>query len=124
VTVNQLVDPNDPALRSWVESANDPAGDFPIQNLPYGTLDGGVAVRIGAKALRLRDALDADLLVRKLTDNEDFQYAAHTAWLNGIAELEPEQQSMLRRMSLTSSSVGSWSSASIICSRRGLIMRS
>jgi fumarylacetoacetase len=97
VTVNQLVDPNDPALRSWVESANDPAGDFPIQNLPYGTLDGGVAVRIGAKALRLRDALDADLLVRKLTDNEDFQYAAHTAWLNGIAELEPEQQSMLRR---------------------------
>ena len=27
---------HDPALRSWVESANDPAGDFPIQNLPFG----------------------------------------------------------------------------------------
>jgi fumarylacetoacetase len=27
---------HDPALRSWVESANDPASDFPIQNLPYG----------------------------------------------------------------------------------------
>lgn len=25
---------HDPALRSWVESANDPATDFPIQNLP------------------------------------------------------------------------------------------
>ncbi|MBX3386364.1 MAG: fumarylacetoacetase [Phycisphaeraceae bacterium] len=25
---------NDPSLRSWVESANDPATDFPIQNLP------------------------------------------------------------------------------------------
>lgn len=27
---------HDPALRSWVESANDPATDFPVQNLPFG----------------------------------------------------------------------------------------
>jgi fumarylacetoacetase len=27
---------HDPVLRSWVESANDPATDFPVQNLPYG----------------------------------------------------------------------------------------
>jgi fumarylacetoacetase len=27
---------HDPELRSWVESANDPACDFPIQNLPFG----------------------------------------------------------------------------------------
>jgi fumarylacetoacetase len=27
---------HDPKLQSWVESANDPAGDFPIQNLPFG----------------------------------------------------------------------------------------
>jgi fumarylacetoacetase len=27
---------HDPALRSWVESANDSETDFPIQNLPYG----------------------------------------------------------------------------------------
>ena len=27
---------HDPRLRSWVESANDPRGDFPIQNLPLG----------------------------------------------------------------------------------------
>jgi fumarylacetoacetase len=27
---------HDPDLRSWVESANDPASDFPIQNLPFG----------------------------------------------------------------------------------------
>ena len=27
---------HDPTLRSWVESANDPATDFPIQNLPFG----------------------------------------------------------------------------------------
>ncbi|HWY49609.1 MAG TPA: hypothetical protein VNX70_19630, partial [Bryobacteraceae bacterium] len=28
---------HDPALRSWVESANRPDTDFPIQNLPYAT---------------------------------------------------------------------------------------
>jgi len=27
---------HDPSLGSWVESANDPASDFPIQNLPFG----------------------------------------------------------------------------------------
>jgi fumarylacetoacetase len=27
---------HDPALRSWVESANAPGSDFPIQNLPFG----------------------------------------------------------------------------------------
>jgi fumarylacetoacetase len=27
---------HDPELRSWVESANDPTTDFPIQNLPFG----------------------------------------------------------------------------------------
>lgn len=32
-TINETHDPN---LRSWVESANDPNTDFPIQNLPLG----------------------------------------------------------------------------------------
>lgn len=27
---------HDPALKSWVESANNPTSDFPIQNLPFG----------------------------------------------------------------------------------------
>ncbi len=35
---------HDPALRSWVESANVPGGDFPIQNLPF-----GIFKRKGAK---------------------------------------------------------------------------
>src|SRR5258706_10957624 len=44
---------HDPALTSWVESANSPAGDFPIQNLPFGifrrrgsneSFRGGVAI--------------------------------------------------------------------------------
>lgn len=39
----------DPALRSWVDSANDPACDFPIQNLPFGRFrrDEGEELRIG-----------------------------------------------------------------------------
>ncbi len=31
-----LDDTHDPALASWVDAANDPASDFPIQNLPFG----------------------------------------------------------------------------------------
>jgi fumarylacetoacetase len=40
---------HDPSLRSWVESANDPVTDFPIQNLPYGTFRprGEARARVG-----------------------------------------------------------------------------
>ncbi len=31
-----LDESHDPALRSWIESANDAAADFPVQNLPFG----------------------------------------------------------------------------------------
>src|SRR4051812_21029555 len=31
-----LNDTHDPSLKSWVESANEPSTDFPIQNLPLG----------------------------------------------------------------------------------------
>ncbi len=34
--MTMLDETHDPALKSWVESANDGATDFPIQNLPYG----------------------------------------------------------------------------------------
>src|SRR5690606_41303367 len=38
---------HDPARRSWVESANAPDGDFPIQNLPFGVFDAGEGPRGG-----------------------------------------------------------------------------
>jgi fumarylacetoacetase len=50
---------HDPNLTSWVESANDPASDFPIQNLPYcayrlpGAQDARPAVAIGDRLLDL-----------------------------------------------------------------------
>src|SRR4029078_6053509 len=33
--IYEINETHDPNLRSWVESANDPNSDFPIQNLPF-----------------------------------------------------------------------------------------
>lgn len=56
----------DPNLRSWVESANDPATDFPIQNLPLGMFinkedELKVGVAIGDRVV------DLDMLVHSGT---------------------------------------------------------
>ncbi|MBA3646089.1 MAG: fumarylacetoacetase [Gemmatimonadaceae bacterium] len=40
-------DTHNPALRSWVESANDASSDFPIQNLPFGVFSNGGERRCG-----------------------------------------------------------------------------
>jgi len=53
---------HDPELKSWLESANDPATDFPIQNLPFGRfrrasdMDWRIGVAIGNQVLDLRRA--------------------------------------------------------------------
>jgi fumarylacetoacetase len=63
--INETHDPN---LKSWVESANDPDTDFPIQNLPLfcgmGSegLNFGIATRIGNEALYLGSALECGLV--------------------------------------------------------------
>lgn len=62
---------HDPALTSWVESANAPGSDFPIQNLPFGVftrddLDESFAphigVAIGDEILDITEAIDAGVL--------------------------------------------------------------
>jgi len=60
---------NDPALRSWVESANDPATDFPVQNLPFGVFGregeegpARVGVAIGEEVFDLAAAARAGML--------------------------------------------------------------
>ena len=61
---------HDPEAESWVESANDPSGDFPLQNLPLGVFrprqdedrQPRVATRIGDHVLDLRAARDGGLL--------------------------------------------------------------
>ena len=61
--------PENPARKSWVESANDALSDFPIQNLPFGvfSLDaepesGRVGIAIGDMILDVTAALDAGLI--------------------------------------------------------------
>lgn len=55
-------------LQSWVDSANDPSGDFPIQNLPFAAFarrGGGVrrvGVAIGDQLLDLGSAADRNFL--------------------------------------------------------------
>jgi len=64
-----LNETHDPALRSWVDAANEPRGDFPIQNLPFAvfrrkgggdTFRGGVA--IGDRIVDLRALAGAGVL--------------------------------------------------------------
>ena len=61
--INETHEPN---LRSWVESANDPNTDFPIQNLPFCVFldddkDGIAGVRIGNEVFSLYSASESGL---------------------------------------------------------------
>ena len=53
---------HDPAILSWVESANAGGTDFPLQNLPFGVFEQGgdarVGIAIGDRVLDLRAARD------------------------------------------------------------------
>ncbi|MDQ6680825.1 MAG: fumarylacetoacetase, partial [Pseudomonadota bacterium] len=60
-----LDDTHDRSLRSWVASANDPASEFPIQNLPFGRFRRArsderlrIGIAIGDQILDLKLALD------------------------------------------------------------------
>jgi 2-keto-4-pentenoate hydratase/2-oxohepta-3-ene-1,7-dioic acid hydratase in catechol pathway len=69
-TAAQRLDPTlDPALRSWVEAANDASSDFPIQNLPFGVfrrVGSGepprIGVAIGDHVLDVLGCIEEDLL--------------------------------------------------------------
>ncbi|HEV2132915.1 MAG TPA: fumarylacetoacetase [Terracidiphilus sp.] len=54
------------ALKSWIESANEPGCDFPIENLPYGVFHAGdgdrIGVAIGNRILDLRACSERGLL--------------------------------------------------------------
>jgi len=66
-----LDETHDPDRRSWVESANAPGADFPIQNLPFGVFSAGdaerhVGVAIGDAILDLTVLEAADVIVPSL----------------------------------------------------------
>jgi fumarylacetoacetase len=82
-------------LVSWVESANQPETDFPIQNLPYcvfQTLENpaSIGIGIGDQIVNLRVCGEAGLL------NSDFALVSQQTTLNSLMALPPTQQTQLR----------------------------
>jgi fumarylacetoacetase len=90
---------HDPSRRSWVESANDPETDFPIQNLPYCVFSdddnteprGGVAIGDQIVDLSVCDA--ASLFPARAADAA-FMAAGRT--LNDFMSMEAAHHSALR----------------------------
>jgi len=84
--VNQVDETHDPALQSWVESANLPGSDFPIQNLPVGRF------RVpGERAWRLGTAIGdlvLDLHAAGVVDSTD---------VRAFLELQPHKRADVRR---------------------------
>jgi fumarylacetoacetase len=94
IAVDETHDRN---LRSWVDSANDPEGDFPIQNLPLGVFRGAepdtprIGVRIGERLLDLHACAGLELLPRELAE------ALQRTSLNQLMGMGREASRLLRR---------------------------
>jgi fumarylacetoacetase len=93
--MTQIDETHDPALRSWVESANAPGCDFPIQNLPLGVFareDGPrIGIAIGDRILDLRACGEAGLLP------DDVRRACAGPVLNHLMSLGTGARVALRR---------------------------
>lgn len=94
-----LNETHDPARRSWIETANEPGCDFPIQNLPFGVFSargcdprGGVA--IGDMIFDVAAANEAGLFTPAA---KDAAQAAAKPSLNEFMAMKPAQISALRR---------------------------
>ena len=65
---------HEPSLTSWIESANSPDTDFPIQNLPFGVFsrkgdaERRVGVAIGDQIIDIGESLSANLWTGKARD--------------------------------------------------------
>jgi len=85
------------ALKSWVDAANDPNTDFPIQNLPYGVFrhrgQVNIGVALGDQIVDLRGCASQGLL-SGLPD--DVVAACKRETLNLLMSLGPKSWSALR----------------------------
>jgi fumarylacetoacetase len=90
---------HDPARRSWVESANAPGTDFPVQNLPLGVfflptdVRSRIGVAIGGQVFDLARAFDAGLLGGAGAAGA----ACAAPMLKPLMALGPDEWSSLRR---------------------------
>ena len=92
---------HDPAIESWVETANDPATEFPIQNLPLGVFTRReadpaprIGVAIGDRVLDLKALAEAGLIDQVSAPVAE----AIRSWtLNGLMICSRDQRLALRR---------------------------
>lgn len=90
---------HDPKLRSWLESANRPGNDFPIQNLPFGAFRRAageptrLGIAIGDRVLDLAGAVE-DHLLPELEDA--LRDALCAPLLNPLLALGPPAWSRVR----------------------------
>ena len=90
---------HDPALASWVESANDPATDFPIQNLPFGRYRDSpkaqwrVGVAIGDRILDLQQVgpIKSDDMNSLMSSGAEDRRALRRAISAGLAVGSPHR---------------------------------
>ena len=85
--MNPIDETHDPALTSWVESANEPDTEFPIQNLPFGRF----RKKGDTRALRIGVAIGnqvLDLAAAGLIDTDD---------MNVLMAASPVDRRRLRR---------------------------
>ena len=85
-------------MRSWVESANAPGCDFPLENLPYGVFQRAgetrIGIAIGDQILDLRGCLKSGLLE---SISEETRAACFQHVLNELMSVGPYAWSSLRR---------------------------
>src|SRR5690242_1540289 len=88
-------------LASWVESAQTPGSDFPIQNLPFGVFKRmgrheppRVGVAIGDQIVDVATCLDEGLLIDAAVPGAE---RCRESRMNGLMELGPNAVSGLRR---------------------------
>ena len=91
-----LNETHDPARRSFVETANAPGCDFPIQNLPFGVFRpaGGLPPRVG---VAIGDQiLDIAAAASLLGEPAEAMQWANAPYLNHLMSLGPDEWSKLR----------------------------
>jgi fumarylacetoacetase len=114
-------------LKSWVESANNPRTDFPLENLPYGVFErdgaASIGVAIGEQILDLR-ACSAAGLLDELSPETISACASDS--LNALMGLGPDRWAPLRRRITEILQAGSpdvQHLEALLVSRTGTVMR-
>jgi fumarylacetoacetase len=98
--IPEVDDTHDPRHQSWVDSANDPATDFPLQNLPFGVFrtpddcDSRIGVAIGSAILDVGACAADGLLV---DTGHDFAGALVETDLTPLMSLAPAARRSIRQ---------------------------